>query len=110
MSEDRELSLETLLDARVRISPRVVLRAFEGETIVLDLDSGKYHSLNASGGRFLEVLSQAPTVRAGLAQLRDEFADAAPDVLRDDLHRFCVELAGMRLVQVEPGGADADNV
>ena len=36
----------------VHVPDHVVLREFDTETVVLDLDTGTYHSVNATGGRF----------------------------------------------------------
>lgn len=40
-----------LLAARPPVPDHVVYRAFVDETVVLNLDTGRYHGLNAVGGR-----------------------------------------------------------
>jgi hypothetical protein len=46
---------DTLLSASLRLPQHVVHRSFVAETVVLNLQTGKYHGLNPVGGRMLEV-------------------------------------------------------
>jgi len=103
MSIDVKLSLQRLLAGRVRLPQHVVFRAFPAETVVLNLDTGKYHSLNPSGGRFLEMLEQARSGQDGLGRLQEEFPDQDPAELQADLHKFCIDLADRGLIEIEGG-------
>jgi hypothetical protein len=51
-----------LVKARMRVPQHVVYRSFPSETVVLNLQTGKYHGLNPTAGRMLEMLQRAGTV------------------------------------------------
>jgi len=87
------------LDARTRIPQNVVFREFAQETVVLNLDTGKYHGLNPTAGRMIQALENADTVRAAAASLAHEFPDAGAD-LEYDLCHFCLALAERGLVEL----------
>ena len=46
-----------------RVPDHVVYRKYVRETVILNLDTGTYHGLNRSGGKMLETLGAAATVR-----------------------------------------------
>jgi DNA-binding CsgD family transcriptional regulator len=45
-------------ETRVRVPQHVVHRAFPARTVVLNLETGKYHGLNPTAGRMLTALEQ----------------------------------------------------
>ena len=47
----------------------VVYREFVQETVILNLETGTYHGLNPTGGKMLQTLSNAPTVKEAAATL-----------------------------------------
>ena len=57
-----------LASAHVSIAPHVVYRTFATETVILNLQTGRYHGLNKTGGRMLELLERADSVAAALAE------------------------------------------
>lgn len=89
------------LDATVRVPDHVVFREFAQETVLLDIESGKYFGLNPTAGRMLTALQAAPTVGDALVTLREEFPDAA-DVIETDLRKLCAALVQRGLVTVAP--------
>lgn len=101
MTTDEALPLERMLQATVRLPQHVVFRAFPAETVVLNLESGKYHSLNPVAGRMLEVLDHATSFQQALLRLQEEFGDADPTVVEADLYEFCVDLAMRGLIEVK---------
>lgn len=100
MSTQQILSPASMQAAQVRIPQHVVFRPFPAETVVLNLETGKYHSLNPIGGRMLEVLERVRSVREALRLLQAEFADQDPAVVAADLHTFCLDLATRGLIEV----------
>jgi hypothetical protein len=100
MTTSPKLSPEDILAAAARVPPHVVLRAFDEETVVLNLDTGKYHSLNPVGGRFLQVLDEAASVRDALTCLQGLFRDQDPTVLQADLVEFCNALGWAGVVEI----------
>jgi Coenzyme PQQ synthesis protein D (PqqD) len=93
-------SLERTLNATLRIPSHVAVRGFDEETVVLNLDTGRYYSLNPSGGRFLEILGVRGSFREALGALKAELAHVDADVLRSDLHAFSVALASQGLLEI----------
>ena len=90
---------ETLLASRASIPDHVVFRAFAHETVVLNLETGKYHGLDPVGGRLLELLARAETLRDAAAQIAAEYGKPADEVEADVLE-FCRELRERGLVHL----------
>ena len=86
---------------RVTIPQHVVFRAFVEETVVLNLESGRYHGLNPTAGRMLELLGELGELDAVAARVADE-TGAPPSRVADDLREFCSSLAERGLIEVEP--------
>lgn len=97
---------ERLLAARVRIPRHVVYRAFPSETVILNLDTGKYHGVNPTGGRMLDSVVKADHVRAAAATLAEELEQPLARVTVD-LCAFCGDLARRGLIDVTYPSAGA---
>ena len=94
-----------LQDAKIRVPEHVVYRGFVSETVVLNLQTGKYHGLNPSGGRMLEALERHGSVGPAAAALADDFEIPAGQ-LEQDLAEFCLSLSERGLIEiVEPGAS-----
>jgi Coenzyme PQQ synthesis protein D (PqqD) len=78
-----QLSDQELLATRVRLPQHVVHRSFVAETVVLNLRTGKYHGLNPTAGRMLEVLDAAPTVGDAVRELTNEYGVEREQIERD---------------------------
>jgi len=85
------------LDASVSLPDHVVFREFAQETVLLDIESGKYFGLNPTAGRMLAALQSTPTLRDALVTLRQDFPDAG-DVIETDLRNLCAALSRRGLV------------
>ena len=95
-----------ILEARVVVPSHVVYRSFEGETLLLNLDSGQYHGLNETGGRMLELMKDAHgTVREAISALAEEYGVDAAEI-EPDLTAFCRDLADRGLVELVPADSD----
>jgi hypothetical protein len=90
-----------VLAASASVPPHVVYRPFASETVVLNLETGLYHGLNPTGGRMLEELERADSVRSAAAALATEFGVPVADLERD-LADFCLGLADRGLVELQP--------
>jgi hypothetical protein len=86
---------------RVTIPQHVVFRAFVEETVVLNLESGRYHGLNPTAGRMLELLGELGDFDTVAARVADE-TGAPPTRVADDLREFCSSLVERGLIEVEP--------
>jgi hypothetical protein len=91
---------DRLLAARVRLAEQVVYRTFPSETVVLNLNTGKYHGLNSMAGRMLQALERSETVGEALAELTEEY-EAPPEEIERDLRELCSALVERHLVELE---------
>lgn len=96
-------STSELLAARVRLPQHVVHRSFLAETVVLNLQTGKYHGLNPTAGRMLEVLNTAPTAGVVVPELALEYG-VDPAKIESDLLALCQGLLERGLIEI----VDAD--
>jgi hypothetical protein len=89
-----------LLRAKVVVPQNVVFRRFPAETVVLNLQTGKYHGLNPTAGRMLEALSESATVSAAVEALAAEYDRPAAGVERD-VQNLCQALLDRGLIETE---------
>ena len=92
-----------ILDSIPHVPAHVVYRSFEGETLLLNLDSGEYHCLNETGGRLLELLKACTTLREAIATLATEYGVDA-SAIEPEMADFCRSLAARGLVDLAPAG------
>ena len=83
----------------------VVFRSFPTETVVLNLNTGKYHGLNPSAGRMLEAMTAAASVGEAARQVAAEYGQSEAKV-EDDICALCRTLLDRGLVEVEDGDGD----
>jgi hypothetical protein len=106
MATSREpVDTSTILDSAVGVPRHVVYRAFARETVILNLETGKYHGINRVGARMLDVLQAAPTAREAAAQLAAEY-DRPVEEIERDLSAFCSDLEQRGLVELKQHGDD----
>lgn len=90
---------DTLLSARMRLPEHVVHRSFVAETVILNLQTGKYHGLNPMGGHMLDVLGESADVRSAAEQVATEY-DQDPETVEDDFVAFCNDLLDRGLIEL----------
>ncbi len=88
-----------LVGATFRLPSHVVYRAFVFETVVLNLETGKYHGLNRVGGRMLELLDRSGKTPEVAAQLAAEYGRPQAEV-EADLYEFCADLLERGLIEL----------
>ena len=81
------------------VVPKTVLsRTVGAETILLNLETSTYHSLNAVGGRFWALIGEGSDFQQALTVMRGEYAvDGAQ--LEADLRALCAELQSLKLIE-----------
>ncbi len=94
----------SLPEARVKVPQHVVYRSFPSETVVLNLNTGKYHGLNATAGRMLEALEKASCVRDAAATLAESY-EQPQAVVEKDMCELCQLLLDRGLVEIDGGPA-----
>ena len=82
---------------RFEVSPAVVFRELDGETVLLNLDSGVYFGLDAVGTRVWTLLLEHGSTAPVCAQMEQEY-DVAPEALERDVHRLVRELCQKGLI------------
>jgi len=91
---------EMSLDQRAVIPEHVVHRAFAAETVLLNLQTGKYHGLNPSGGRMLELIERHGTLSV-VADKLSEIYSRPLEQMQADLRVFCGDLVSRGLITLE---------
>lgn len=90
---------------RIFRAPDVVHRALGSEVVLLDLASGRYFGLNATGSAFWEALGNEGNSLEQITQVLLSRFDVEEQVLRRDLDSLLVQLSREGLVQL--AGEDA---
>jgi hypothetical protein len=91
-----------LLKAKVKLPQHVVYRTFPAETVVLNLQTGKYHGLNPTAGRMLETLEQAGSVSEAATVAAEEY-DQPQATTERDMCSLCSSLLERDLIEIEDG-------
>jgi hypothetical protein len=99
MSTENTVASGPTIDSRVRVPSNVVYRTFARETVVVNLETGIYHGLNRVGGRMLEILERAPSIRVAAEKLAAEF-DQPIATIETDLRAFCSDLLERGLIEL----------
>ena len=84
---------------RALLPEHVVHRVFAEETVVLNLKTGRYHGLNVTGGRMLEVLGSSPSVAEAARRLAEEYGQPVQGI-EEDLAAFCAALVERELLEL----------
>ena len=93
----------SILDRHIEVPEHVVSRAFEQQTVLLNLQSGNYHGINEVGMRMLEASTHAATPREAVADLAAEY-EQPESVIEHDLSELLRGLADRGLVVAGDGG------
>jgi hypothetical protein len=84
---------------RPRIPDHVVHREFPEETVILNLETGQYHGLNATAGRMLGALATCDSIGGAVDALAREFGVPNDEVNRD-LLELCEALSDRGLLEL----------
>jgi len=85
------------LDRSVHLAEGVVFRELEGETVILNLESGTYFGLDPVGALIWQLCQDLHSLRSVWQAMQAEF-DATAEELHADLLAFVDELSGQGLV------------
>jgi hypothetical protein len=89
----------TLLDAPVLFPEHVVFRSFAHETVALNLRTGRFHGLNDTAGRMVQLVQRCALPRDAVAPLASEYGVSPEEVARD-LERLLELLLERELIDV----------
>jgi hypothetical protein len=90
----------SLLALRISVPHHVVYRSFPTETVMLNLQTGKYFGLNTTAGRVLEELQRAACARDAAAALAESY-DQPLERLEHDVCELCRLLLERGLAEVD---------
>jgi hypothetical protein len=88
---------DDILDSAFAVPQNVVYREFAHETVLLNLDTGKYHGINPTAARMLEALQQSDSGHAAAATLAESFGQPV-ERIEADLTAFCTGLLERGLI------------
>jgi hypothetical protein len=86
------------LNRRATVPEAVITRELDGETILLNLDTGIYFGLDKVGTDVWRAILAAGTLEEALGRVQSEY-DVEPGVLRTDFVRLVDELLAKGLLQ-----------
>ena len=95
MAESRDRSL---LEARVRVPDHVVYRDFGDETVILNLDTGMYHGLNATAAAMVAALGESDSVGAAADRVAGDLGQPR-EVIESDILDLCRALSERGLIE-----------
>jgi len=100
MAEGKQDDHLELLGVSASVPEHVVHRGFAAETVVLNLNTGRYHGLNPIAGRMLQALDQLGAVGEAAAQIATEYEQPLEAVQRD-LCALCADLHERGLIELD---------
>jgi hypothetical protein len=93
---------DPILDTRFRIPDGVARRAFEDETIVLNLETGQYHGLNPVAAAMVDGLAEGRTAREVAADIATR-ANQPVERVEADIRGLVDGLRSRRLIDADAG-------
>jgi hypothetical protein len=99
MAKRRRQVATDVLGATARVPEHVVYRSFARETVMLNLNTGRYHGLNPTAGAMLIELERSETVAEAAARLAAHY-DQPLDLIVRDLGQLCLDLLDRGLIEL----------
>jgi hypothetical protein len=99
MATEIDQNHTTLLRAHVKVPRHVVYRDFPAETVVLNLNTERYHGLNPTAGQMLGALDRLGSVEEAAGEISRKFKAPRTQVERD-LTRLCGQLLDRGLIEL----------
>ncbi len=90
----------SLTASKIRVPRHVVYRRLPSETVVFNLQTGKYHGLNATAGTMLEALEQASCLQDAAVAVAGEYTQSQAVVERD-MCQLCEGLLARGLIELD---------
>ncbi len=104
MAPDTMPTTPSLPTSRIKVPQHVVYRSFPSETVVLNLQTGRYHGLNATAGSMLEALERASCLRDAAAIVAGEY-EQPPAAVEQDMCELCDVLLARGLIELDGDSA-----
>lgn len=104
MAPDTMPDTSLLPTSNIKVPQHVVYRSFPSESVVLNLQSGRYHGLNATAGAMLEELETGSCISEAAVVLAERYGKPA-EIVEKDMLELCRLLLKRGLVEVDGGPA-----
>jgi Coenzyme PQQ synthesis protein D (PqqD) len=86
---------------RAEMSPHVLVRFLDRESVLLNLETERYYGLDETGTRMWQLLTSTPTIETAYKELQNEF-DVESELLRLHLTELLGRLVENGLLQIQP--------
>jgi hypothetical protein len=86
--------------SRVIVPDTVLFREFDGEAVILNLDTESYLGLDGVGTRMWMLLTNQPSIQAAYDVLLSEY-DVSPETLRADVARLLGQMLEQKLIALK---------
>ena len=90
---------EITLQSLVTRNEEIVAGKVDGTLVAMDIETGKYYTLNTTGGRICELVETPRTVAELCATLTSEFK-ITPEACRKEVIGFLSQLASRKIVVI----------
>lgn len=95
---------DRLLNSKISVPQNVVYRSFPSETVMLNLETCKYHGLNPTAGQMLDALERASSLRDAAVALSETFGQPQA-VIEQDICELCSTLLERGLIEIDEGAS-----
>nr|WP_251032996.1 lasso peptide biosynthesis PqqD family chaperone [Bacillus sp. ISL-7] len=92
------LSMETTIVQ----SPGNIISDMDGETVMMNIDNGKYYNLGTIGGSIWEILKTPSSIAKLISKLTNEF-DVENSECQKEVIPFLEQLLNEKLIMIEKG-------
>jgi hypothetical protein len=82
------------------VPPDVLIQEVQGESVLLNLNSGRYFGLDDIGTRMWQLITTSPSLQGAYETLLAEY-DVGADRLQQDLQNLIGKLAEHGLVEIK---------
>lgn len=80
-------------------NPELLAVDMDGETVMMDMDSGNYFGVNSVGSHIWELLETENTVQAIVDSIQNHFDTQAGNNVQDDVLTFLHDMKEQKLVE-----------
>jgi hypothetical protein len=87
---------------KISVPKSVLVRVFENESVILNLDTESYHGLDDMGTRMWTTLTQSASIQEAFETLLSAY-EVEPAQLRQDLDEFLEKLRQRGMVELVAG-------
>ncbi len=84
----------------VKRNTQIISGDVDGETVMMSIESGNYHSLNPTGNRIWEILENPCTVGSIIEVLKGEY-QVDDESLKVETCRFLEKLLDRNIIQID---------